>query len=66
MDISLECWNWSFNNDLSLRPATLLVTVVQVFSCEFYEILKNLFLIKHLRATASVRYQNFLEKTSKD
>ena len=28
-------------------------TLAQVFSCEFYEISKNTFFTKHLRATAS-------------
>ena len=57
----------SFFNKLA-RPATLLKkrlwpeaynfikkeTLAQVFSCEFFEISKNLFFTEHLRATASL------------
>ena len=38
--------------------------LVQVFSCEFYEICKNTFFTEHLWATASeVRYMIFQNKT---
>ena len=40
----------------SYRPPNFIrrETLAQVFSCQFYEILKNLIFIEHLRATASV------------
>ena len=41
----------------SLRPATLLKKrLTQVFSCEFCEIYKNIFLTEHLRRTVSKGY----------
>ena len=39
-------------------PATLLKKILaQVFSCEFYEISKNIFFTEHLRTTASDQVQ---------
>ena len=45
----------SFNKVTGLRPATLLKkeTLVQMFSCEFCEISKNIFFTEHLWETAS-------------
>ena len=31
-------------------------TLVQLFSCEFYELFKNTFITEHLRATASASF----------
>ena len=44
-----------FFNQVDLRFATLLKkkTLIQVFSCNFYEISKNTFFTEHLRVTAS-------------
>ena len=39
----------------SSRPEVFLA---QVFSCEFCEILKNIFFTEHLRATTSVLFRN--------
>ena len=35
-------------------------TLVQTFSCEFCEIFKNTYFIKHLRVTASALYHNII------
>ena len=45
----------SFFNKVADRPATLFKkeTLLQVFSCEFYEICKNSFSTEHLQRTAS-------------
>ena len=49
-----------FNKVAGLRPAILLKeTLAQVFPCEFCEISKNIFLIEHLRTTASVYFKPF-------
>ena len=38
-------------------------TLAQVFSCEFYEISKNIFFTEHLWATASVGLVSFITST---
>ena len=38
-------------------------TLVQVFSCEFFEIFKNIFFMEHLRATASEQSRNKMQNT---
>ena len=40
---------------INLHASAQVQTLVQMFSCEFYEISKNTFFKEHLRATASVK-----------
>ena len=48
------CHSLFFNKAAGQRPATLLEkTLLQVFSCKFYEISKNTFFKEHLWATDS-------------
>ena len=49
------CQRLFFNKVAGLRPATLFKeSLVQVFSCEFYEFSKNTFFTQHLRTTSSM------------
>ena len=36
-------------------------TLVQLFSCEFYELFKNTFITEHLRATASASLEVIMQ-----
>ena len=58
------CQSLFFNKVKGLRPAILLKkkSLVHVFSCEFCEISKNNFFIKHLRVTASVQRTSQIQK----
>ena len=57
--ISFRTSHWS----CSLRKGIKKETLAQVFSCEFYEISKNIFFTEHLWATASVRLVLFITST---
>ena len=50
------CQSLFLNKVSALKPATLLKTLVQIFSWEFCEISKNAFFTEHLCTTASDSY----------
>ena len=53
-----------FNKVAHLRPATLFENeaLVQLFSCEFSKIFKNIFFTEHLQATASEQEGEWVKK----
>ena len=59
------CVGVFYNKVLDLRPAAQKETLAQVFSCEFYEIFKNIFLTDQLQVTAFVFLQYFHVDRSK-
>ena len=48
---------------LSCRPEDIPETPTQVFSCEFWEIFKNIFFVENLPATASLHYATLFTNT---